>query len=66
MSLGPKAQPKPIFYDKNKHHKQYNIRHGFNCHVNDVADDMVIDVDDMIADMAMMWKYWWRGRWSQP
>jgi len=26
--------------------------------VNDVADDMVIDVDDMIADMAMMWKYW--------
>ena len=27
---------------------------------------MVIDVDDVIADMAMMWKYWWRGRWSQP
>ena len=58
MSLGPKAQPKPIFYDENKRHKQYNIRHGFNCHVNNVADDMVIDVDDMIADMAMMWKYW--------
>ena len=26
MSLAPKAQPKPVFYDENQ-------RHGFNCHV---------------------------------
>ena len=58
MSLGPQSPTQAHFYDKNKHHKQYNIRHGFICHVNDVADDMIIDVDDMIADMAMMWKYW--------
>ena len=51
MSLGPQSPTQAHFYDKNKHHKQYNIRHGFNCHVNNVADDMVIDVDDVIADM---------------
>ena len=50
MSPAPKAQPKPIFYDENKHHKQYNFRHRFNymSRIDDMADDVA-------ADMEMTW-----------
>ena len=65
MFLAPKAQPKPIFYDESKRHKQYNFHHEFNCYVThwwhgewrgcwhgddmDDNDDMLIDVYDDMA-----------------
>ena len=49
----PKAQPKPIFYDENKHHKHYNFHHKFNCHItiSTWAKTNLLGG----TDMAIMW-----------